>query len=119
MAKSKTLGPTEVTQWLNELFAEDMHAKRVLSLGNAVAGVLESASLSVHAIGRGLALANELEVKRAIKQVDQLLSNAKLSVWEVFRTGCGTCWPNAKKRWWRWTGRSSTRTSTQRSRCTC
>ena len=67
-----------------ELFAEDMHATRVLSLGNAVAGVLEAASLSVHAIGRGLALANELQVKSAIKQVDRLLSNAKLSVWEVF-----------------------------------
>ena len=78
------LGPAQVTQWLMELFAEDMHATRVLSLGNAVAGVLEAASLSVHAIGRGLALANELQVKSAIKQVDRLLSNAKLSVWEVF-----------------------------------
>jgi hypothetical protein len=84
MAKSKTLGPSEVAQWMTELFAEDMHAKRVLSLGNAVAGVLESASLSVHAIGRGLALANEIEVKSAIKQVDRLLSNTKLSVWELF-----------------------------------
>ena len=84
MSKSKTLGPAEVAEWLNELFAEDMHAKRVMSLGNAVTGVLEAASLSVHAIGRGLALANELEVKSAIKQVDRLLSNAKLSVWELF-----------------------------------
>jgi hypothetical protein len=84
MAKPEQLGPEEVSEWLSSLFAEDMHAKRVLSLGNAVAGVLEAASLSVHTIGRGLALANELDVKNAIKQVDRLLSNAKLSVWELF-----------------------------------
>lgn len=78
------LGPAQVRVWLQELFAEDMHALRVASLSNAVTGVIEAASLSVHAIGRGLALANELEVKSAIKQVDRLLSNAKLSVWEMF-----------------------------------
>lgn len=84
MAKRSELSPEEVTSWLMELFAEDMHAKRVLSLGNAVKGVLEAASLSVHAIGRGLALADGLEVRSAVKQVDRLLSNSKLSVWELF-----------------------------------
>lgn len=78
------LGPAQVGTWLQELFAEDMHAMRVVSLSNAVTGVIEAASLSVHAIGRGLALANELDVKSAIKQVDRLLSNSKLSVWEIF-----------------------------------
>jgi len=78
------MGPEQVQTWLCELFADDMHARRVLSLSNAVAGVIEAASLSVHAIGRGLALANELEVKSAIKQVDRLLSNSKLSVWKLF-----------------------------------
>ena len=76
--------PERVHKFLTELFAEDMHAARVLSLSNAVSGAIEAAALSVHAIGQGLALANQFEVKSAIKQVDRRLSNMKLSVWEVF-----------------------------------
>jgi hypothetical protein len=78
------MAPQRVHEFLTELFADDMHAARVLSLGNAVSGTIQAAALSVHAIGRGLALANQLEVKSAIKQVDRLLSNMKLSVWELF-----------------------------------
>lgn len=78
------MAPERVHKFLTELFAEDMHAARVLSLSNAVSGAIQAAALSVHAIGQGLALANQLEVKSAIKQVDRLLSNMKLSVWELF-----------------------------------
>jgi len=60
---------------LAKVFGEDMHAKRVLSLANGVTGVIEAASLGIHAIGRGLAMAMGLDVKHAIKQVDRLLSN--------------------------------------------
>ncbi len=71
---------------MEELFAEDMHAKRVTSLGNAVVGVMHAASLSIHAIGLGLATAQELSRKHAVKQVDRLMSNAKLKVCELFAT---------------------------------
>lgn len=64
-----------VRKELAKVFGEDMHAKRVLSLANGVTGVIEAASLGIHAIGRGLALAMGLDVKHAIKQVDRLLSN--------------------------------------------
>jgi len=79
--------PAQVHQFIEELFEEDMHAKRVLSLGNAVLGVMYAASLSVHAIGVGLARARLIRgAKHSIKQVDRLLSNAKLNVWEIFYT---------------------------------
>lgn len=61
-----------------------MHAKRVLSLTSGVVGVTHAAALGVHAIGLGLADAIGLEAKHAIKQVDRLLSNRGIDVWEEF-----------------------------------
>ena len=69
---------------INEIFGQDMHAKRVLSLANATLGVIESGSLAIHAIGNGLSLANGLERKHAVKQVYRLLTNTKLNVWSLF-----------------------------------
>lgn len=73
-----------ISEHLDDIFGQDMHAKRVLSLANATQGVIESSSLAIHAIGNGLAQANGLERKYAIKQVDRLLSNSKLNVWSLF-----------------------------------
>jgi hypothetical protein len=78
------IAPDRVHEFLGELFADSMHARRVLSLGNAVVGAIHAAALGVHAIGKALATAFTLEPKHAIKQVDRLLSNMSLSVWEVF-----------------------------------
>lgn len=79
--------PGRVHDFVQSLFEEDMHAKRVLSLGNGVLGVMYAASLSVHAIGLGLASARSiLRPKHSIKQVDRLLSNRKVDVWEMFGT---------------------------------
>lgn len=69
---------------IDDIFGHDMHAKRALSLANATLGVIESGSLAIHAIGNGLSLANGLERKHAVKQVDRLLTNTKLSVWSLF-----------------------------------
>lgn len=76
--------PARVREIMEDVFAEDLHAKRVLSLSNGVIGVMHAASLSVRAIGVGLAMANELKSKHAVKQVDRLLSNKGLDVWELF-----------------------------------
>lgn len=65
----------EIHRFVDSLFGEDMHAKRVYSLANATLGVIASASLAVHAIGQGLAQARGKLTKHAVKQVDRLLSN--------------------------------------------
>jgi hypothetical protein len=70
--------------FIEALFAEDMHAKRVYSLANATLGVMTSASLAVSTIGHGLALARKGLSKHAIKQVDRLLSNPAIDVKELF-----------------------------------
>ncbi len=69
-----------VHRFLKTLFAQDLHAKRVLSLAGATLGVIESASLAVGMIGQGLALARGRLTKHAIKQVDRLLSNPGIDV---------------------------------------
>jgi hypothetical protein len=69
---------------IEQMAGESMHAKRILSVTNAVVGVVNAVSMSIHAIGAGLAQASGLQAKHAIKQVDRLLSNAALDVWALF-----------------------------------
>lgn len=80
MTPAQTLCFTEVHRFLAGLFEGDLHAKRVLSLANATLGVLKTASLAVHTIGHGLALARGRITKHAIKQVDRLLSNPGVDI---------------------------------------
>jgi hypothetical protein len=61
-----------------------MHAKRIDSLAGATLGVMQSASLAVAMIGQALALAKGLVTKHAIKQVDRMLSNNGIDVWDSF-----------------------------------
>ena len=75
MPIKKPLSFDGVHRFLKTLFADDLHANRVLSLAGATIGVIESASLAVGMIGQGLALARGRLTKHAIKQVDRLLSN--------------------------------------------
>src|SRR6266568_5662284 len=60
---------------LDKLLGDDIHAKRVLSLANGVAGILSGAVLSIHAIGQAYARLADIEPKSGIKQLDRLLSN--------------------------------------------
>ncbi|MCZ6803389.1 MAG: hypothetical protein O7D86_05510 [Proteobacteria bacterium] len=69
---------------MEKIVGDSEHRKRKRSLSNAVSGVLSSASLIVHRIGLGLAVAKDLLGKHAIKQADRLSSNEKLTVWERF-----------------------------------
>jgi len=80
MNPTKTLGFQDVNRFLTGLFDGDLHAKRVLSLANATLGVVRTASLAVHTIGQGLALARGLITKHAVKQVDRLLSNEGIDI---------------------------------------
>jgi len=69
-----------VRKYLDGIFADDVHAKRVTSLANGAVGVMTGASLAVSIIGQSLAQARGLLSKHAIKQVDRLLSNQGIVV---------------------------------------
>jgi len=62
----------------------DLHAKRVLSLTHATIGVIHGAALGVTTIGRAMAIARGVRTKHAVKQVDRLLSNSAINVWDIF-----------------------------------
>lgn len=74
----------DIVGFVTRLYDGDLHAKRVLSLANGTLGVLTSASLAVHAIGQGLAHAQGTLSKHGVKQVDRMLSNQGIDVWEYF-----------------------------------
>lgn len=81
---SPRLKPKSVRRFVDELFGDTIHARRVDSLGDAVSGVLHAASLAIHAIGRGLAAAKGIHPKHATKQIDRLLSNDGIPLWRLF-----------------------------------
>lgn len=70
--------------YLAGVFAESLHAKRIQSLAGGALGVMTGASLAVSIIGQSLAQARGLLGKHAIKQVDRLLSNRGIVVWDMF-----------------------------------
>jgi hypothetical protein len=73
-----------VGRLVDNIFGDSEHGKRKQSLANAALGVISSASLIVHRVGLGLAAAQDLLGKHAVKQVDRLLGNDKLVVWDCF-----------------------------------
>jgi len=84
LAKNR-LRPADTQRFVEKLIGEDFHAKRVLSLANGVTGVIHGATLGIHAIGQGLAQAQGLNPKHAVKQVDRLMSNAGISCNDFFQ----------------------------------
>ena len=82
MVKAARLG--EIRRFLGGLYGPDLHAKRVDALAGATLGVMTGASLAVAMIGQALAQARGLVTKHAVKQVDRLLSNTGIDVWDSF-----------------------------------
>ena len=82
MVKAGRLG--QVRGFIDELYGPDLHAKRVDALAAATLGVMTGASLAVAMIGQALAQARGLVTKHAVKQVDRLLSNTGIDVWDSF-----------------------------------
>jgi hypothetical protein len=74
----------DVRGFIGGLHGPDLHAKRVDTLAGATLGVMAGASLAVAMIGQALAQARGLVTKHAVKQVDRLLSNAGIDVWDSF-----------------------------------
>jgi hypothetical protein len=74
----------DIRGFIGTLYAGQLHAKRGDSLAGATLGVMAGASLAVAVIGQALAQARGLVTKHAIKQVDRLLSNSGIDVWDSF-----------------------------------
>lgn len=68
---------------VSQIFGEDLHKKRQLSLAYAALGLLHSESLFVHEMGVGLASARGLNKKHTTKQIDRLLSNPGIDIWDL------------------------------------
>jgi hypothetical protein len=74
----------DVRGFIGGLYGPDLHAKRVDALAGATLGVMAGASLAVAIIGQALAQARGLVTKHAVKQVDRLMSNGGIDVWDSF-----------------------------------
>lgn len=79
-----TLRLAHIRAFAGVLFDEDMHAKRVESLANGVAGVLNAAMLTIHAIGQAYAAVAHIEARSGVKQLDRLLSNVGVDLAALF-----------------------------------
>jgi hypothetical protein len=80
------LSSESIQGFLSDVVEDDLHVKTILSLSNAVLGVLHSASLCIHVIGRAYGWVTDHDGKHGVKQVDRLLSNAKVSPWALSRS---------------------------------
>ncbi len=84
LIQGERINGINVESLVDSIFGDTEHSKRKRSIANAALGVINSGSLIVHRIGLGLSEAQDLLGKHAVKQVDRLLSNKKLIVWDCF-----------------------------------
>jgi hypothetical protein len=69
-----------ITKLVPTIFADDLHAKRVVSLANAAVGVLEGAALGIHAIGQALAFHSGLDSRHAAVKAGSVVPVLDLAV---------------------------------------
>ena len=79
-------------QFIGEVFGQELHAKRVLSLAGATLGAMRTCSLAVSVIGQGLALARGLETKHAVKQSTACCPTQASTSMPCCRTGSAMWW---------------------------
>ena len=80
--RAKRVDTIKVFDFVNSIFGETMHLKRVGSIADAAIGLLYAEELILHKIGAGLAAAMGLDKKHTTKQIDRLLSNKKFDIWQ-------------------------------------
>jgi hypothetical protein len=85
--KRPILSLQQSREYLGRMLGDDMHANRVVSIANGVAGVLAAPALAIHAIGQAYARLSHITPKSGVKQVDRLLSNDGVVLDEFF-----ACW---------------------------
>ena len=83
MSETNNIELNTCQKFVNNIFGNELHQKRQLSLANAALGLLSSGSAFLHKMGAGLANARGLIKKHATKQIDRLLSNPGFDIWDV------------------------------------
>lgn len=73
----------KISSVINEIYGDDLHKKRQLSIAHAAMGLLASESLFLHRMAEGLVDTRGGNKKHATKQIDRLLSNKGVSVWDL------------------------------------
>jgi len=73
----------KISSVIKEIYKNELHAKRQLSLSYAAMGLLASESLFLHRMAEGLVETRGGMKKHATKQIDRLLSNKGLCVWDL------------------------------------
>lgn len=73
----------KVSSVIKEIYGEELHQKRQLSIALAAMGLLASESLFLHRMAEGLVDTRGGSKKHATKQIDRLLSNRGISVWDL------------------------------------
>jgi hypothetical protein len=73
----------KISSIINVIYGDELHKKRQLSLAHAAMGVLASESLFLHRMAEGLVNTRGGDKKHATKQIDRLLSNKGISVWDL------------------------------------
>jgi hypothetical protein len=70
----------KVQELIKSIVGASLHAKQILSLSNAVQGIIHAASLALSVIGQAVAEVHGLDPKHATKQVDRLFNNSKINL---------------------------------------
>ncbi len=73
----------KISSVIKEIYGDDLHKKRQLSIAYAAMGLLASESLFLHRMAEGLVDTRGGNKKHAAKQIDRLLSNKGVSVWDL------------------------------------
>ena len=73
----------KISSVIKEIYGDDLHKKRQLSIAYAAMGLLASESLFLHRMAEGLVDTRGGNKKHAAKQIDRLLSNKGISVWDL------------------------------------
>jgi len=73
----------KISTVIKEIYGDDLHKKRQLSIAYAAMGLLASESLFLHRMAEGLVDTRGGDKKHAAKQIDRLLSNKGISVWDL------------------------------------
>jgi transposase len=73
----------KISTVIKEIYGNDLHKKRQLSIAYAAMGLLASESLFLHRMAEGLVDTRGGNKKHAAKQIDRLLSNKGISVWDL------------------------------------